>query len=183
MQFESFLINKHFINIYNAVFPQVLHSPDNYDLSRQQINGIYNQEAMWYGIRKHPSDSSIYGSHYGEDPLNDLMGFCTIGTSCQMSFIYNFGVPQQFRNQGVGSLLMENIIQRFGTKNLYLFVHKNNRVAIQLYRKFDFEYIDNIYVPPVNHICMVRTPFSTLYEDHPQIQPIATGLQKWQGKS
>jgi ribosomal protein S18 acetylase RimI-like enzyme len=137
-------ITKHLIDLYKDIFPEVLAScPD--DLGDpnhliEQMNGLYENKAIWYGIINN----------------NQIVGFCTVGLNGNHVHLYNVGIREEYRSKGYGTALMRSIIESYGSKNIFLFVRKNNRAAIKLYRKFGFEYVDNAYVPPKGEICYAR---------------------------
>ncbi len=45
----------------------------------------------------------------------------------------------QFRKQGVGNRLLEELIRRYGTKEMVLVVKHKNEAAQKLYQKFNFK--------------------------------------------
>ncbi|UCG02725.1 MAG: GNAT family N-acetyltransferase [Candidatus Heimdallarchaeota archaeon] len=52
--------------------------------------------------------------------------------------IGNFFTRPEFQGQGIGNLLMEYIVERYGKTKLILYVETNNEVALHLYKKFGF---------------------------------------------
>jgi ribosomal protein S18 acetylase RimI-like enzyme len=137
MSFAPITLDQNVLELYATLFPELISSitPD-YDL----INGCFGQQAIWYGLRQ---DDTV-------------IAFCTIGVMDGDVFLYNVGVNPLYQGQGFGSLLINSIIEKYGHSDIYLFVKKNNRVAINLYRKFNFEYMDHAYVPPDGEFCFMR---------------------------
>jgi len=58
-------------------------------------------------------------------------------------YLTRLAIPAQFRNHGVGSLLLIGIVQIFGGSPMALHVAKENFSAIKLYRKCGFEQVSN----------------------------------------
>ena len=116
--------------LYQLIFPEI-----------SDMNGVFGEKALWYGLS------------LGEQ----LIAFYTIGqVNENRIFVYNIGVNPVFRQKGYGHQLMEHLIQMYGDKEIYLFVNKENRVAIKLYKSFQFDKVNREYVPPINQICMKR---------------------------
>ncbi len=133
----------HLLQLCQQVFPMVYTDQLITTESIGLFNGVFKDEAKWYILTSSNSD--------------EILAFCTVGTTPTFSFIYNVGVLECYRNQGYGSQIIDAIVKLYTTHNLYLFVDKSNRVAIKLYRKFGFEYIDNAFVPSQGEICLVRS--------------------------
>ena len=53
--------------------------------------------------------------------------------------IWNLCIKEEYRGQGYGKLMMLEILMRFGHKPLYLFVYKDNEVALNLYESVGFK--------------------------------------------
>ena len=73
---------------------------------------------------------------------NEVVGFIGIKTMIDEADIMNIVVRNDFRNQGVGTLLLENIItlcKKLNLNYLTLEVNEENCSAIHLYKKFGFE--------------------------------------------
>src|SRR6185312_4360844 len=110
------------LKLYLNIYPEMIKngSPD-----YNSINGIFGNQARWYGLKQNEK----------------LLAFCTIGILDDKVFLYNVGVDPNSRGRGFGSILLDCIIKKYGDKDIFLFVKKENRIAIKLYRKFNFEYI------------------------------------------
>lgn len=77
---------------------------------------------------------------------NEIVGFAGLKSIVDEADIMNIVVKKSYRNNGVGSLLLENLISTaklLNLKTITLEVNENNLSAIKLYDKFNF-----------NHICI-----------------------------
>lgn len=73
---------------------------------------------------------------------NEIVGFAGIKFIADEADIMNIVTKKTFRNQGIGKLLLENLIQLSKSLNLTsitLEVNEENAPAIHLYKKFGFE--------------------------------------------
>mgnify|MGYP000116755612 FL=1 len=87
------------------------------------------------------SDSSLY---IVAKKQNEIIGFAGIKIIIDEADIMNIVVKKSYRNNGNGSLLLENLILISNKKNLNfinLEVDCKNTIAINLYKKFGFEEI------------------------------------------
>lgn len=74
----------------------------------------------------------------------EIVGFAGFKAIVDEADIMNIVVKKSFRNNGVGSFLLENLIscaKEIKLNSLNLEVHENNLSAIYLYNKFGFEHI------------------------------------------
>lgn len=130
--------NNDILKLYKQIF---IHSEMNNDDIVNMANGFYKERAQWF---------ALYSNH-------QLVGFCTVTVINPFSaFIYNVGIIEKERRKGYASKLLRSIIDIFGSINIYLFVKKDNRPAIQLYRKFNFEYCAESFQPPIGELCYCR---------------------------
>lgn len=75
---------------------------------------------------------------------NEIVGFAGIKTVLDESDIMNIVVKKSFRNQGIGSLLLKdliNVVISLKSTCITLEVMEENLSAIYLYEKFGFEKI------------------------------------------
>lgn len=75
---------------------------------------------------------------------NEIVGFAGLKVIVDEADIMNIVVKKTFRHNGIGSVLLENLISYVMSKNLKtitLEVNEKNLSAIRLYNKFDFDYI------------------------------------------
>lgn len=73
---------------------------------------------------------------------NEIVGFAGIKIILDESDIMNIVTKKTYRNQGIGTLLLENLIslsKKLNLKTLSLEVSEENLPAIHLYQKFGFE--------------------------------------------
>ena len=87
------------------------------------------------------SDSSLY---IVAKKQNEIIGFAGIKIIIDEADIMNIVVKKSYRNNGIGSLLLENLILISNKKNLNfinLEVDCKNTIAINLYKKLGFEEI------------------------------------------
>lgn len=73
---------------------------------------------------------------------NEIVGFAGIKFIANEADIMNIVTKKTFRNQGIGKLLLENLIQlakSLHLKSITLEVNEENAPAIHLYKKFGFE--------------------------------------------
>jgi ribosomal protein S18 acetylase RimI-like enzyme len=72
--------------------------------------------------------------------------------------LYNFGIWKDYQCKGYGKSMLSHLINKYGDKNIILFVSRENKIAIDLYLKNGF-LVSNDFVPSKNEICMKR-PFN-----------------------
>lgn len=71
-----------------------------------------------------------------------IVGFIGVWTILDEGHIMDIAVHPQYRNKGIGSLLLEFLISKlesFGLKSMTLEVRASNIVAKALYKKYGFE--------------------------------------------
>lgn len=76
------------------------------------------------------------------DINNTIVGFAGIKIILDEADIMNIVVKKDFRHNGIGSLLLENLInysKNMNLKTITLEVNENNLSAIRLYDKFSFD--------------------------------------------
>lgn len=76
---------------------------------------------------------------------NEIIGFAGIWQVIDEAHITNIVIKKNFRNLGIGSLLLENLINICKNSNkinsITLEVNEDNVIAQKLYEKFDFKVI------------------------------------------
>ena len=75
---------------------------------------------------------------------DEIIGFAGLKVIVDEADIMNIVVKKDHRNNGVGSILLENLIsyaKLLNLKTITLEVNENNLSAIKLYDKFNFDYI------------------------------------------
>ena len=73
---------------------------------------------------------------------NEIVGFAGILLIIDQVNIMNIVVKKDFRHNGIGSILLENLInysKKLNLKTITLEVNENNLSAIRLYDKFSFD--------------------------------------------
>ena len=90
----------------------------------------------------------------------EVVGFAGFKVLVDCADIMNIAVKKDFRNKGIGSLLLKSLIDLYDSLNLNslnLEVNENNICAIKLYKKFGFKEISirkNYYTNNQNAIIM-----------------------------
>lgn len=105
-------------------------------------NLISDFDNFWtYQILKEELESE--NSSYLIARMNDeIIGFAGIKVVLDEADIMNIVIKKNYRNQGIGTLLLENLIslaKRLNLNSLSLEVSEKNLPAIHLYQKFGFE--------------------------------------------
>lgn len=75
---------------------------------------------------------------------NEIVGFAGLKIVLDEADIMNIVTRKNYRRQGIGSLLLKNLImlcENSSTKSIALEVNENNSNAIGLYLKFGFQHI------------------------------------------
>lgn len=114
------------------------------DLNSIKDNLISDFDDFWnYSVFKSELESD--SSHYLVVKDNSkIIGFAGIKVTVPDCDIMNIVVKKDFRNQGIGSLLLKELInlsKSLNVKNLFLEVNEKNTPAILLYNKFGFKKI------------------------------------------
>lgn len=114
------------------------------DLNNIKDNLISDFDDFWnYSVFK--SELEAPASHYLVVKDNSkIIGFAGIKVSVPDADIMNIVVKKDFRHQGIGSLLLKELIslaKSFDIENLFLEVNEKNTPAISLYNKFGFKKI------------------------------------------
>ena len=73
---------------------------------------------------------------------NSIKGFIHIQNGLDIIDVLNIIVKPEYRNQGIGSVLLKYIIDNKQDKKLMLEVRSKNINAIKLYQKYDFKIIN-----------------------------------------
>lgn len=112
------------------------------DVNTIKNNLISDFDNFWtYQILKEELESE--NSSYLIARMNDeFIGFAGIKVVLDEADIMNIVIKKNYRNQGIGTLLLENLIslaKKLNLKSLSLEVSEKNLPAIHLYQKFGFE--------------------------------------------
>ena len=105
---------------------------------------ISDIDDFWnYNILKEELESE--NSKYIIAKLDDeIIGFAGIKLVMDEADIMNIVTKKSYRNQGIGTLLLENLIsicQNLNLSSLSLEVNEDNQTAIHLYKKLGFKEI------------------------------------------
>lgn len=84
------------------------------------------------------SNDNIFGYYLD----NKLVGFIVISKCYEVIDILYVVVDKLYRNKGIGSKLMEYIINTFDYERIMLEVRCDNVYAIKLYKKYNFKIIN-----------------------------------------
>lgn len=120
-------INKMEINDLESIAKKLTSEFDdfwNYNILRQEL---LNKNSIYY---------------VAKDDKNNILGFAGILIILDESNITNIVTKKDYRNQGIGTLLLEKLISVSIKKQLSsitLEVNENNKNAIKLYEKFKFK--------------------------------------------
>ncbi len=71
-----------------------------------------------------------------------ILGYCLFAQTHFELEIYRFGVIPNFRNQGVGKFILNEVFQLAKDRQIYLEVDDKNFQAIQFYEKYGFQLLD-----------------------------------------
>lgn len=114
------------------------------DLDCMKNNLINDFDNFWtYQILKEELESKN-SSYLVAKINNEIVGFAGIKVILDEADIMNIVTKKTYRNQGIGTLLLENLIslsKKLNLKSLSLEVSEENLPAIHLYKKFGFEYL------------------------------------------
>ena len=84
------------------------------------------------------TNSLYFVAKYNEN----ILGFAGIIINYDFTEISNIVVKKDFRNKGIGKILLEKIInesKKLKKDNIYLEVNEKNQIALGLYEKYNFE--------------------------------------------
>lgn len=108
------------------------------------------QEVIQLGTMLNPNFSKLFHIEnlnpnetifiYKED--NIIKGFIHIQNGLDIIDLLNIIVKPEYRNQGIGSVLLKYIIDNKEDKKIMLEVRSKNINAIKLYQKYDFKIIN-----------------------------------------
>ena len=93
---------------------------------------------------------------------NEIVGFAGIWIAIDEAHITNIVTKKPYRNQGIGKILLDNLIilsESLNLNSITLEVRESNIPAIKLYEKFDFKNLGirkNYYENSENAIIMTK---------------------------
>lgn len=110
----------------------------------EQIKDILNTDFddFWnYSILKDELNSKNSTYFVVKNKDNKILGFSGMKIILDEAEIMNIVTKKDYRNQGIGKVLLNKIIaeaKNINIKKINLEVNENNIIAIHLYEKFDF---------------------------------------------
>ena len=117
------------------------------EMSLDDLNSIKdillsNFDDFWnYNILKEELKCASSYFLVAKNTNNEIVGFAGFKIIIDEADIMNIVVKKNFRKNGIGSVLLENLIslsKSLNLKSITLEVNENNVSAINLYNKFDF---------------------------------------------
>lgn len=79
---------------------------------------------------------------------NEIIGTSWITTDNRRLYLHHFGIKPEYQRMGLGMMLAKATLKFAKAKKMQikLEVHKNNKGAIELYKKFGFKYLGDYKV-------------------------------------
>lgn len=117
------------------------------EMSLDDLNSIkdillYDFDNFWnYNILKEELECASSYFLVAKNSNKEIVGFAGFKIIIDEADIMNIVVKRNFRKNGIGSVLLENLIslsKSLNLKSITLEVNENNISAINLYNKFDF---------------------------------------------
>ena len=109
------------------------------DILTTEFDDFWNYEVLKSELESSNSYFFVAKNNSGE-----IVGFAGIKVILDEADIMNIVVKKDFRNNGIGSLLLDNLL-KYAKKNnilsIMLEVNEKNTPAILLYKKYGFEQI------------------------------------------
>lgn len=108
----------------------------------QEIEPIYNLEFddFWKPQNLKSELQNVSSKYIVAKENGEIVGFAGIWYSVDDAHITNIVVRKNYRNKGIGSLLLEKLIELAKTKtSLTLEVNTKNEIAQKLYLKYGFK--------------------------------------------
>lgn len=115
------------------------------DLETIKDTLISDFDDFWtYETLKEELNSEFSHFYIAKNENNEILGFAGLKIVIDEADIMNIVVKKDLRNNGIGTLLLEyliNFAKSKSIKSITLEVNENNSSAIALYQKFDFKQI------------------------------------------
>ena len=108
----------------------------------QEIEPIYNLEFddFWKPQNLKSELQNVSSKYIVAKENGEIVGFAGIWYSVDDAHITNIVVRKSYRNKGIGSILLEKLIELAKTKtSLTLEVNTKNEIAQKLYLKYGFK--------------------------------------------
>lgn len=121
---------------YIKIFPMTL---EDLEQIKEELEEKFDK--FWtYGILK-SEIANINSKYIIAKYKEEIVGFAGITLILDEANIMNIVTKKEKRNQGIGTILLENLIKlskELNAKSITLEVNINNNDAINLYKKFEF---------------------------------------------
>jgi ribosomal protein S18 acetylase RimI-like enzyme len=113
-------------------------------LTRKFIKTSLWSHAKWF-LKHYKSDKHLIFKIHDSDSRTDigLIQILTVDSSAELRIKI---IPSNLRGKGFGSQTLQKLIEKAGSEGLssiYLFVRRDNLIAINLYRKYGFDFVPN----------------------------------------
>ncbi len=114
-----------------------------YEIEKENFKVCWTKEFIQFNIQLFDHIRKFYVATDAE--TNKIVGYIICWLSDKTAHIYNLAVKKEYQNCGIGSRLLEYLLEdlkKEGIKTVVLEVRKSNQKAIYLYKKFNFVEID-----------------------------------------
>ena len=129
------------------------------EMFRHEIEECWGWDEQW--------QKENFEKEWGRDVFkvirhqDEVIGYSQFTKEKDKIYIQSIGLIPDFRNQGLGTMLMERILKEAQESggDVELSVHSKNKVALKLYEKFGFEVIDSTdhsVSMKLKHECLTR---------------------------
>jgi [ribosomal protein S18]-alanine N-acetyltransferase len=114
-------------------------------------------EATFRGLLRRKDSDLWVADHKG-----DIAGYAVFWAVMDQGELGNVAVDEDYRGQGVGSLLIEAVLERArerGVRDIFLEVRKSNVRAQELYKTFGFSEVGrrkNYYLEPLEDALVMK---------------------------
>lgn len=115
-----------------------------YDIDKDFPISLSSKQNLNQFISKVILKADIFVCIENNEIVGLVCGYITnsINTNAYLSVL---GVKKQYRKRGYAHILIEEFINKcklLDKKNIYLYTHKSNKIAIKLYKNFHFQLED-----------------------------------------
>lgn len=117
------------------------------EMTEDDVSQVAKLEKMYFSTPW--SEISLQKELYNKDSLflvaqydDKIVGYCGVYLVQDEGDITNVLVEETYRNRGIASIILENMISQLEKKGIYnitLEVRVSNEQAIHLYQKYDFK--------------------------------------------
>lgn len=149
--------SKPHINVYTA---SICHAKNIYNIEKECFSTPWSEKSILSSIN---NDNTYFV--IAKEKNQNIIGYAGLYFSQKESYIYNIAVKKDFQKLGVGTKLVNSLID-FCIKNsmefLSLEVRKSNTSAIKLYQKMNFKILGlrkNFYNSPLEDAIIMTVCF------------------------